>query len=259
MTIDYDIEILKKGKTTQNLFCLLGTDLFNDLANNIQLDVNIYGIYVHEYIDKKWTTVETVNINSKKFLDDYVDKYTEIIKGIQQKGPFNICGYSFGGYIAMEVAKRLTNYGENIGLTAMFDTMYRHSNLQLNLIRKIRAHIEMTKRYGYRYLFKKISNKLINKKIPLHSDDAHNSNINIYRMLARRKIESDYIPSYNGPVHLFRATIRDPFNPTSYMNGLGWDDHITNLFVHNVPGDHSTMLKTPNVNTITSTLEKLLI
>ena len=256
--MDYDINILKRGKNSHNLFCLLGTDLFNELANNIRLDINIYGIYVHEHIDEKWTTIETVDIDTKKTLNSYVDRYTAIIKDIQRKSAYYICGYSFGGYIAMEVARSLENAGENIGMIAMIDTIYRNPNSQLSFNRKMCAHIEMLKRYGYRYIVEKLSTKIKQKKAPFHSNESHNSNITYYRMLARHKISTNYAPSYNGPVHLFRAMIRDPFNPTSYMSGLGWDDHIPNLFVHKVPGDHSTMLKTPNVNAIASILENLL-
>ncbi len=256
---NYDIEILKESKSSQSLFCLLGTDLFQHLANHIKLDINIYGIYVHEDFDRKWTTIEDVNIEPVKHLNHYVNQYYQIVNELQQNGPFHICGYSFGGYVAIELAKKLKTEGKTLGIISMLDTIYREPNSKLTLHQKLLTHLQITRRLGYKYPLSKLKSKLRRQK---HASDEINNlskkQIGHLRMLARHKMAAHYIPSYDGHIHLFRATEHDPFNPATHMHGLGWDNHVSNLVVHKIPGNHSSILKIPNVALIASKIEDLI-
>ncbi len=55
-------------------------------------------------------------------LDEMVDHYVDCIRKVQPHGPYVIGGYSFGGLIAMEMARRLDDEGEEIRHLVMFDT-----------------------------------------------------------------------------------------------------------------------------------------
>lgn len=57
-----------------------------------------------------------------QMLDEMVDHYVNCIRMVQPKGPYVIGGYSFGGLIAMEMARRLHAEGETIKHLIMFDT-----------------------------------------------------------------------------------------------------------------------------------------
>ncbi|MCG9629120.1 non-ribosomal peptide synthetase, partial [Vibrio mediterranei] len=54
-------------------------------------------------------------------IDEMVDCYVEAIRKIQPHGPYAISGYSFGGFIAFEVAKRLEMSGENVPFIGIID------------------------------------------------------------------------------------------------------------------------------------------
>jgi thioesterase domain-containing protein len=43
------------------------------------------------------------------------------MKKVQPNGPYNLIGYSFGGYIAYEMARRLEQLGEQVNLLGMLD------------------------------------------------------------------------------------------------------------------------------------------
>jgi thioesterase domain-containing protein len=48
--------------------------------------------------------------------------YLEAIKERQPVGPYHLCGYSSGGLVAFEIARRLSDSGDAVGLVGLFDT-----------------------------------------------------------------------------------------------------------------------------------------
>ncbi|KAI0544191.1 hypothetical protein F4679DRAFT_591735 [Xylaria curta] len=54
-------------------------------------------------------------------IQEMVDAYIAAIRQVQPQGPYAIAGYSYGGTVAFEMAKRLRVEGENIPFLAIFD------------------------------------------------------------------------------------------------------------------------------------------
>jgi thioesterase domain-containing protein/acyl carrier protein len=50
------------------------------------------------------------------------DEYLREVKACQPDGPYYLCGYSFGGLVAFEMARRLWQSGDRVGLVGLFDT-----------------------------------------------------------------------------------------------------------------------------------------
>ena len=48
--------------------------------------------------------------------------YLREVKAFQPAGPYYLCGYSFGGLVAFEMAQRLWESGDEVGLVGLFDT-----------------------------------------------------------------------------------------------------------------------------------------
>ena len=48
--------------------------------------------------------------------------YIEAVKARRPQGPYHLCGYSFGGLVAFEMARRLAAAGDEVGLVGLFDT-----------------------------------------------------------------------------------------------------------------------------------------
>jgi amino acid adenylation domain-containing protein len=55
-------------------------------------------------------------------IEDMADQYIKAIGEVQPRGPYLLGGYSFGGYVAFEMARRLASSGEQISLLAILDT-----------------------------------------------------------------------------------------------------------------------------------------
>jgi acetoacetyl-CoA synthetase len=50
-------------------------------------------------------------------------EYLREVKARQPDGPYYLCGYSFGGLVAFEMARRLRESGDEVALVGLFDTM----------------------------------------------------------------------------------------------------------------------------------------
>jgi acetoacetyl-CoA synthetase len=91
---------------------LAGTVPFFELAQHIRTDNPIYGIQ-GKGVDGMEEPLERI--------EDMAALYLDSIRELQPSGHYCLVGYSFGGLVALEMAQRLTNAGENVALLAMVD------------------------------------------------------------------------------------------------------------------------------------------
>ncbi|NMN94234.1 non-ribosomal peptide synthetase [Antrihabitans stalactiti] len=54
-------------------------------------------------------------------VEAYADRYVAEMRTVQPKGPYNVLGWSLGGYIAQAIAVRLRELGEDVDLLAVLD------------------------------------------------------------------------------------------------------------------------------------------
>ncbi|MDP7639575.1 MAG: alpha/beta fold hydrolase, partial [Candidatus Hydrogenedentes bacterium] len=55
-------------------------------------------------------------------IEEMAELYVDAIRSVQQRGPYHLGGWSFGGMVAYEVARQLDEQREEVGVVAMFDT-----------------------------------------------------------------------------------------------------------------------------------------
>jgi amino acid adenylation domain-containing protein/non-ribosomal peptide synthase protein (TIGR01720 family) len=55
-------------------------------------------------------------------IDEMATAYLRLVRERQPDGPYALAGYSFGGYVAFEMAQRLRDAGEGVALVALLDT-----------------------------------------------------------------------------------------------------------------------------------------
>ncbi len=56
-------------------------------------------------------------------IEDMATHYIEALRSVQPKGPYFLGGWSFGGWVAFEMAQQLQNSGEEVALLAVLDTV----------------------------------------------------------------------------------------------------------------------------------------
>jgi len=185
-------------------------------------------------------------------------------------GPYLIAGYSFGGYVAVEMEKQMQAMGKTIQMLIMFDTdaekteykdwyylfprkVKRHFPIFMSFLKSVLKHPVATfKRqltnhppsFLTNYFYRKDSKgffQLIKKIKEKH-------------LVAFRNYKME---PFDNKVYLFKAKIC-----VHYVNDvafLGWKNYAKkDVELFEVPGDHLSMLLTPHVEQFADILEKTL-
>jgi FkbH-like protein len=115
--LEYLVPLKPEGSRSP-LFCMHaagGNVLFyRDLAGELDADQPVYGLQARGVADKTQTAHENVS--------DMASEYLEEMRTVQPVGPYKLCGSSFGGLIAFEMACQLEANSEEVSLLALFDT-----------------------------------------------------------------------------------------------------------------------------------------
>lgn len=99
-----------------------GTMNFLPLMRTLDADQPVYGLQAKGYSSKlsPLTTVEAM-----------AAYYIEAMRFVQPVGPYQICGHSFGGFVAYEIAQQLQAQGESVHLLGIIDTYYYQGGIAL--------------------------------------------------------------------------------------------------------------------------------
>ena len=154
-------------------------------------------------------------------IEDMAEFYLDAVREVQPRGPYFLVGYSVGGLVTLEMARRLSARGERVALLAMVDSYpdRRH----LSLAQHLRLIIRLARHHAYR------------QPVPVGlTPDMLRVRQNAYRAINR------YQPRfYAGKIKFVRAGIvtKFPDDPVAV-----WGNLVSELEVETVPGDHQGML-----------------
>ena len=189
-------------------------------------------------------------------VEDMAPFYRDAIRKLQTRGPYFLIGNSFGGLVAMEMARHLAECGERIGLLCMLDTYPHTRHLSLLqragvVLRKTRHHAaaltKMPIRGGASYIGRRLKSRLPgsgNRRMRVLERQAGEY---VSPVMMRVRANDDlalerYHPRfYSGKVKYVKA--QDgwyfPFDAAAV-----WDKLVKDLEVETVPGDHLGMTVT---------------
>ena len=191
-------------------------------------------------------------------------------------GPYAIAGYSFGGYVAYEMAQQLTAMGKELKMLAMFDTDARaitnHHTTANRVIWRIGRQFPKliwigkllirhpAKTIAYQWNYIRTGTRTLLRALGMQKTPPAESELARIAYLTE-KHETAYqnyvLRPYAGKIDLFRATTRLYFIDDFHY--LGWKEYATGgIRVHDVPGDHATMLLPPHDKTFAEALQKAL-
>ncbi|MES1241997.1 MAG: amino acid adenylation domain-containing protein [Acidobacteriota bacterium] len=251
------VAIREEGDRTP-LFCVHpaggGVLAYRDLAELLGDDQPVYGLQA--------TTPGSV--------PEIAGRYLEAILERQPSGPFRIAGWSFGGLVAYEIARRLEEAGQDVGLLVLFDTFRPapggpepdDADILAELFdadrsstaAEIRAQGSLERQIAY--LLERFGNT--SNLLPGDVDPASlRRHFEVYRgnVLAGLRYSPRPI---SGRLCLFRATER-PAGAGETDPGLGWSDLVRGgIEVYDVPGRHSRLLRRPAVEVVADHLRTCL-
>lgn len=175
-------------------------------------------------------------------VENMVDLYLEQMRAAQPQGPYFLGGYSFGGLVAFEMARRLRAEGEEVKFLALVDTYLPSPNEKQSLLGKFFA-LSPPQKLAY-----------IRKRSLRYGRGIKRRVIALYLPAAIKAVreacaiaEDRYQPgNYGGSVVLFRASEKA-------LRGLddaegGWQKHAGGgVEIHEVEADHGNILNEPQV------------
>ncbi len=199
-------------------------------------------------------------------------RYIAALREVQAEGPYLLGGWSFGGMVAVEMARQLTAQGETIVLLALLDSWAPH------------LHGTEPDEVALMVRFAEDLGRLMNKELAIAPEELSaleppaRVQVVLERALALQILPPDitarhleramavflrnmhamyaYRPQpYTGDLILFRASD----DPTAAWADpyLGWRSYVQGtVTLCNVPGDHYTMLQAPHVTCIASRLQE---
>ena len=108
--------LLKPGEHQPPLFFVhpIGGNLFDyhTLSKRLEIKPPIYGLQPRG-IDGKQPPIECI--------EDMASYFIQAIQTVQPQGPYSIVGYSFGGIVAFDMARQLTERGERVAFLGLVD------------------------------------------------------------------------------------------------------------------------------------------
>ncbi len=237
------------------------------LAKYLERDQPVYGIQA-KWVDNQELDWDLISQHSCDRVETMARDYIQTIQTLQPQGPYYLCGYSFGGLLAYEIAQQLSTQGHIIGLLALFDT-YNHAGewfheplslrLQnaINKIQKLSWHEKLA--YGQEKL-KRITT------ISLQSPSQSNQKI-LEKFSTQAKVcetaLKHYCPKpYDGELTLFRA--EHPPAAYGYQaikidRNLGWHQVVTGkINIQPMACHHFVITDEPHIQTLSEKLQDLL-
>jgi amino acid adenylation domain-containing protein len=253
---------------TPPLFCVHGVGGnvvgFHKLASYLPKNQPVYGLQA-QGLDGKTQPLTTIEAMAAKYVDEIVSDFPT--------GPYMICGHSLGGRIAVEMAIQLIHLGRQVGMLALLDTsadpfpmMGKFGILKAYLrisFERVIYHfkgilltnpINATKHI--KNIFRRINRRINVRKLAKRFDQ---DDVNLPKHLqsvkdANRGAAMNYqFKKYSGKITLFK--VQDSSVGLVDQQNYGWQYFAGELEIHEVTGNHTTLIDEPHVKILAAKLE----
>ncbi len=206
--------------------------------------------------------------------------FVDVLRKHQPHGPFALAGYSWGGIMAYEIACMLTELGEEVDLLAVIDVGPAQPIRKKNFLEWLKYLALVSRNFplwlrdeiqdfsAIRLLESAIRNL---RRICRHVASFGRVRIELDDVVDTSRIPSqnrelmnglfaafrDYTPgTYKGKLTLIRAKVRPLLS--GRPKDLGWSGLPNDIEIHQVNGNHLTILHPPNIGVLSSLLRRLL-
>lgn len=223
------------------LLCLVGVQVYRNLARGLGPDQPVFGIYVPEeqaLLDGSETVA----------LESIIEAYAAWIATRGFRGPLRLAGLSFAGVVALDVAKRLVQRGIDVDRVVLIDTILPSSVHTKWWYRSARA----VYRFGRSVVRRgrAAQGTAAGARPAQHALEFMDDEVDAWS----RRFEP--VPC---PVLLVRALDNPWHAGHRVQSDYGWRSLLgANLTVVDVDGDHYGVLKPPRVDRTTAVIQGFL-
>ncbi len=238
---DKPVAVLRQGDQEAGLFLLAGAQMYQPLARQLSVDMPVYGLFSQAEIDLlEWPVDRPLPPFSVEAL---AGAYVDLVRTQQPHGPYYLGGFSIGGVLAYEVAQRLIDAGEKVGLLVMLDCAMPGrgwKRLKAGITRRYR----LMQRDGWRH-FIHLYRQLVRLKTARSQPGGR-----------RNEVYAQAILQYKASTSLIPVAFFQAAGDTSTEPGYGWGSLASNMVIELVPGQHSDILERPNVSELARNLSR---
>jgi non-ribosomal peptide synthetase component F/thioesterase domain-containing protein/acyl carrier protein len=197
-------------------------------------------------------------------------EYVREVKALQPHGPYYLCGYSFGGLVAFEMAQQLWESGDEVGLVGLFDTTMSRLRWPLRVwlsilgrrLARFAAGVGAVPVYTWPAAIRRgasrVRDKLRRYPTPIELPSVLKAAPTRFLRVATTALiaSARYRPGfYPGELTLFSPVGREPSLPS--LESI-WRKHARALSIVETAGTHSTMLSAPNAESTAGCLTQRL-
>ena len=233
-----------------------GVLCFHDLARSLGREQPFFAFQSHG-MDGHVQPFNRIEEIAAHFVDEMVAHKPE--------GPYLLGGWSMGGLIALEMARRLAEIGKSASLLVLIDTIapdmksspesVTDTGLLAEYLTDLGVGLDEFLKLGSDEQFSYVLEEA--KKAKRLHPNAQVSDIRPYFEIFKNNVKAqrNYIPkSYSGDVVLLRArNANEKGRPADEL--LGWGAYIKGrIQVVDVPGSHTTMMVEPHVKVMAEEL-----
>ena len=197
--------------------------------------------------------------------------YIAEIRQVQAQGPYLLSGFSGGGITAYEMARQLTAEGEEVAVLALLDTPLP---VRPSLSKPDKALIKLAelREKGPKYVIEWAQNRIAWEKekragVAVVTGAAQFNNTKIEAAFLRA-VGQYKTPEWKGPMTLLRPVLDRRFKVSGgnwvseareyVFDDNEWTSFAPNVQVIEVPGDHDSMVLSPNVVVMASELREVI-
>jgi acyl transferase domain-containing protein/thioesterase domain-containing protein len=219
------------------------------LATCLGRDQPVYGLQAVE-----------VNGQSASRIEDMAATYNAAIRTVQPHGPYYLGGWSFGAFVAFEMARQLAADGEPIGLLASFDQAAPANNKFTNTWKGLQFLVTtgVPNLWPHVRDYMQLARQTRSQNAARQQYHEQALGAIMRTMGANSQALLSYQPKpYSGPLTLFQTTAQLQGSQTDPT--WGWDKLAQGGVAHiEVPGHHMNLLNEPYVNVLAEKLRSAL-
>lgn len=237
-----------------------GAICYLSLANNINIDMPIYGIQSVGYDQ---------DIEPYTSIPRMAEHYVKEIKTIQGSGPYRIAGWSMGGTIAFEMAKLLRKEGEEVSFIGLldahpFDRINQLKDREESIVvwgKSLGVESEELEGKSEKEKFLVVLNAA--KKKGILPENAGREEVKrIINVMACNNVASDnytFTEQVDKDLVVFHCLEKDPEHFHELVNPRDWEERTTEQVTADIiPGHHQNIMNSPHVEVLGERIAKLL-
>lgn len=245
----------RKGGSEQPIFFVHdawgGIMFVRDLAKLLKTDRAIYGLRPPP-LDGKHLIPRTI--------DAVAADYLQAIRRKQAHGPYVLAGYSFGGFVAYEMARQLTAVGESVSFVGIIDASKAAEPVLVRGLKSARMHslsslVKKGAAFGM-HSMRSIGEIIgawrntarLARGLPLATSAVHGH----YRFTYGRAVKRYRTEAYSGKVTVFAGSDKEK------MHDARWRTVAAEVEVREIGGSHTDIVTSSHSGVLARNIDEAL-